>query len=288
MKRLISLLMALLLVLTLAPAMAEEQATGLATPAMEMSMEEASKLGLLNTVELPEIALEPFAPDTLDKAIIGADDRVTISNAASYPYSAIAYLVVEGRCGCDWTASGFMVSKDCLMTGAHCVVCQEHNSTANYITMYFGYKSGKNYMLKYDDETTYWYGSNVYSDGRYNTDWDYAYIQLNKPVGEKTGWFGLTALSDTQFTGAGFEVAGYRDRVLKKDWGTTNVRTQYCITHNADTLAGNSGCPVFNKDYYVVAIHVAENTSNSANPYNVARRITNDLINEMRGQNLFD
>ena len=285
MKRIFALLFALLLALT--PALAEER-PGAATPAMDMSLQEAAEQGLLTAGDMPEVALEPFVPDTLDKAIVGADDRVTISNTNVYPYSAIAYMEVEGRCGCSWTASGFMVSKDCLMTGAHCVVCQEHNSTAGYITMYFGYKSSKNYLLKYDGETSYWYGSNVYEGEYYNTDWDYAYIELKKPVGNTTGWFGLSALSDAEFTNAGFEVAGYRRGEMTKDWGVTQVRTDYAVTHNADTLAGNSGCPIFNKDYYVVAIHVAENTHNSNAPYNIGRRITQDLINEMYAVNLFD
>lgn len=293
MKRMFAFLLAMMMLLSLTPAIAEEEPAGIATPAMDMSLEEAAELGLLSSETLPEIALEPFAPDTLDKAIIGTDDRIAVSNTSAYPYSAIAYLEVEGRCGCSWTASGFMVSKDCLMTGAHCVLCKEHNQTAGYITMYFGYKSGKNYMLKYDGETNYWYGTRVFENGKdgvTNSDWDYAFIKLRQPVGETTGWFGLSARSDSELTnGTWFEVAGYRDRVLMKDWGTANIRSQYTISHNGDTLPGYSGCPVFTSDYYVVAINVAHVTDLSGvGKYNIARRISSDLINEMRSLGMFD
>lgn len=286
MKRMFAALLALLMMLSLTPAMAEGS-TGIATPA-DTSLQEAAQM-VRSPEALPEVSLTPFTPDTLDKAIIGADDRITISNTGVYPYSAIAYLEVTGRCGCNWTASGFMVGRDCLMTGAHCVFCGDHNQSAEHIVMYFGYKSHKNYLLKYDGDTNYWYGTNVYENGKFNTDWDFAFIKLRKPVGDTTGWFGLSVRSDSELTGARFEVAGYRDGLLKKDWGTTSIRNQYVITYDSDTLPGNSGCPVFTSDYYVVAINVAQvSDSNDVGMYNIGRRITQDLVNEMTSLGMFN
>lgn len=285
MKRMFAALLALML-LTLTIALAEET-VGTATPA-DISLQEAAQL-VRSPEALPEVSMTPFIPDTLDKAIIGADDRITISNTGVYPYSAIAYLEVTGKCGCNWAASGFMVSRDCLMTGAHCVFCGEHNQGAEHIVMYFGYKSHKNYLLKYTGDTNYWYGTNVYENGKFNTDWDFAFVKLQQPVGDKTGWFGLSVRSDAQLKGASFEVAGYRDGLLKTDRGTTSIRNQYVITYDNDTLAGNSGCPVFTSDYNVVAINVAEVTNNSQEGlYNIGRRITQDLVNEMNRLGMFN
>ena len=278
----------LLLTLLILPclALAEADADGVATPAMDMSLEEAAAQGLLPELPVDAAATSPFQPDTLEKTVIGADNRTTISSPRTYPYSAIAYMQVKARCGCEWSGSGFMVSKDCLMTGAHCVACTKHGDTACKITMYFGYKSNKNYLLKYDGATTYWYGTNFRdSQGTYNTDWDYAYVHLEKNVGDTTGWFGLTAMSDSSLRTSYLEVAGYRHGKLKTSRGSITSIRDLSVYHSADTEPGNSGCPIFTDDYYAVAINVAENNDRA---YNVGRRITSDLISEMRSDGMFD
>lgn len=261
-----------------------------ATPAMSTSLEEAG-MPLEDAAAAVGVASQPFIPeDAAEKAIIGLDNRVTIDNPSVYPYSAIAYLVVKARCGCDWTATGFMVGPDAMMTASHCVVCSDHGQTANEITAYFGYVSSKNYRYKYTKGTHYWYGTNFSNgDGTYgyngHLDWDYAYIKLQERVGDTVGWFGLYAKSDSELELSGFELAGYRRGELKASWGVTNVYNDYRISYNNDTLAGNSGCPVFTDDYYVVAINIAERLDGSKN---WGRRITGTLIKEMRENNVID
>ena len=114
--------------------------------------------GGYGTVEIrdhgPEAAAEevgaeeykPFIPDDLEKTVFGKDDSITVSNPASYPFSAIAYMEVTGKCGCDWTASGYMVGTDKMLTAAHCLFCTEHWEQAEKIIFYFGYKNRRNYM----------------------------------------------------------------------------------------------------------------------------------------------
>ena len=281
------LLLLLLALLTLpCPVLAEADEDGVATPAMDMSLEEAAALGLQPGLPMDTTDSAPFQPDTLEKLIVGADNRTAVSSPATYPYSAIAYMEVQARCGCDWTASGFMVSKNCLMTGAHCVACLDHGETANRITLYFGYKSEKNYLLKYNGATTYWYGSDFRSEsGNYHTAWDYAYVQLEKDVGDTTGWFGLTALDDDALDNSVYEVAGYRHGSIKTSDGVASVFTDLLIHHSGDTESGYSGCPIFTNDYYVVAINIAHNETRE---HNIGRRITRDLIGEMREKNMFD
>lgn len=287
MKHSPAILLLLLALLTLpCPALAEADEGGVATPAMDMSLEEAAALGLQPGLPTDTTDSAPFQPDTLEKLIVGSDNRTAVSSPATYPYSAIAYMEVQARCGCDWTASGFMVSRNCLMTGAHCVACLDHGETANRITLYFGYKSEKNYLLKYNGATTYWYGSDFRSEsGNYHTAWDYAYVQLEKDVGDTTGWFGLTALDDDALDNSVYEVAGYRHGSIKTSDGVASVFTDLLIHHSGDTESGYSGCPIFTNDYYVVAINIAHNETRE---HNIGRRITRDLIGEMREKNMFD
>ena len=168
------------------------------------------------------------------------------------------------------------------MTAAHCVACTEHGETANRITLYFGYRSDKNYLVKYDGATTYWYGTNFRNeDGKYNSDWDYAYVQLEKNVGDTTGWFGLTALDDDELSEASLEVSGYRHGEIKTAPCSLKPSSEQTVLHSGDTEPGYSGCPIFNSDYYAVAINVAHTKS-----INVGRRITWPLISEMRDKGM--
>ena len=235
---------------------------------------------------------EPFIPDELDKVIIGSDDRVKVKKPSSYPYSAIANMRVKGRCGCKWTATGFMVSKNTLLTGAHCIVCDKHGKTASGITMYFGYKSSKSYLTKYNGPTSYWYGTDFSNaDGSHSYSWeaeqqDYAYIVLEKDVGDKTGWFGMRAASDEELLYTTVELAGYRMDAMKTNTGYVDeILTSTVISITNDALPGNSGSPVFTSDYYALAIWVAYYDDLVENH---ARRITGGLIREMQNRGLFD
>lgn len=290
MKKLTALLLSLMLLFG-TTSLAEDAENNLCTPAMDMSLQEAAALEQDAAEFLPDLSFEPFAPDTLDKAVIGTDDRITVTSPGVYPYSAIAYLKVTGGCGCNWTASGFMVSPDCLMTAAHCVYCNDHHQSASRITMYFGYKSDKNYLYMYNGPTNYWYGTNVYdASGRFDADWDYAFIKMGQRVGDVTGWFGLSAQNDRTLESSRYEVCGYRNGAIKRSYGSAEIDSSYCITHNADTEPGYSGCPIFTGDYYVVAINVAHvtNSITGLGRYNIGRRITQELINDMSGKGMFN
>ena len=272
MKKYFALL--LMLLCLCASAMAEEtgETYGVAT------MGDPAELAEL--IDVAESA--PFVPENLEKAVFGSDDRTTINQTSKYPYCAIAYLKVKAHCGCEWTGSGFMVSKNCLATAAHCLVCKEHNKWASGVTMYFGYRSDKNYTYRYTDGTTYWYGANPYASGFYVADDDWAYMKLQKNVGETVGWFGIRHANDGQ-NGKTFTVTGYRNGVLKTSSGRVEILNNKLIKYNIDMQPGNSGCPVYDSENYAIAINVAENDL-----YNTARRFTSDVINGMYDNGMFD
>lgn len=234
---------------------------------------------------------DSFMPDSLeedstDRMVIGSDDRVTVKDTSAYPFSAIAYMKVHARCGCDWECSGFMVGPRGLLTGAHCLVCSTHHKTASRITFYFGYKKKGKYLYKYDGETSYWYGTDC--SGSNYTEWDYAYVRFKKRVGDKTGWFGTKVMSDTSITSKYLTVAGYRSGKLKYDAGFAKVDSPRVISYQADTKPGTSGCPVYYKENgntYAVAINVAQNDYYKKN---IARRIDNWLFDSLEDAHIFD
>lgn len=228
-------------------------------------------------------------PQRSTRLIIGTDDRTTISNPSEYPYSAISFLIVTAKCGCKWSGSGFMVGPRTMMTAAHCLVCTDHGKTADSVTAYFGYKSSKDYLYKYDVKATFWYSTDFSNpDGTYSysphTQSDSAYLKLDEDIGFQVGWFGLAVRSNQQLLNQSYELAGYRDGLLKSDRETGLVKvTSSLIIHSIDMLPGNSGCPLFDDEYYVIAINIAENESLQAN---IGLRITQELIDNMRSENL--
>ena len=64
---------------------------------------------------LPLPGSAPYIPESLSpsggalsSAVIGLDERETISQTAVYPYSAIGYMSCHADCGCHWTGSCFI------------------------------------------------------------------------------------------------------------------------------------------------------------------------------------
>lgn len=237
---------------------------------------------ITDQMELELAEYEPYVPEHLEKTVFGRDDRTTIKQTNQYPYSAIAYLKVKGQCGCDWTGSGFMVGKSGMVTAAHCLVCKTHNQWVKGMTMYFGYRNDKNYAYRYNEQFTYWYGVNPYATGRYSETNDYAYIKLNKNVGEQVGSFGIRYAQPSQ-DGQVYNLAGYRHGVLKTSSGTVSVYNDLLFKYVIDTEPGNSGCPVFDNEYYAVGINVSHSDTS-----NYAHRFPSYLVTEMRNNGIFN
>ena len=294
-NRLLALLLAAMLLLSLcacgtaattqqeAPAAAEAEAVTVPEAAASedsaVAPQEAPETA--EASEIPEdfLSLEPYIPENFEKAVIGWDDRVEVS-PKTYPFSCIAYMVVEAECGCTWTGSGFMVSRYGFVTAAHCLYCSEHNKTIKNADYYFGYRSPKDCVYHFNaGGCTWWRGTSTPG----TNDNDYGYILFSEPVGDTTGWLGMRALSDKEANNEEFYAAGYRNGVIKASMGEMTAYSDKIFKHYMDTEGGYSGCPVYDVDCKAVGINVAHH----GNEYNIARRITSDLIEQMRKNGLF-
>ena len=247
-----------------------------------LSLAEEADEGGEGTVEVFEITdadpgteiipedTDPFIPDGLEKTVFNGDDRVTVNKPSQFPFSAIANMSVKAKCGCTWSGTGFMVSKDQMLTAGHCLRCIKHGTWADRITFYFGYRNSRSYLYKY---TGQWraYAGNLFEDKEYTVNWDFGCIRFKQNVGDRTGWFGSRyGLSDKQLDMKFLYVAGYRDGVLKYDAGYAEVLDDQHIQYRMDTQPGYSGGPVYDSDYYAVGINIAEN-----NRYNIGFRLMN-------------
>ena len=226
------------------------------------------------------VEVEPFVPDSMDRAVFGYDGRITVANPSVYPFSAIAYMEMTGACGDTWTGTGFMVSRDRMLTAGHCLRCATHSAWAKTIDFYFGYKNRKNCLYQYIGQWTGWAG-NLFEDRQYSTLNDFGCIKLYKNVGDTVGWLGTYwDMPDYSVESSYLYVAGYRDGMLRYDSGMVRAQDATHLTYNIDAVAGNSGGPIFTSDNYAVGIHIAENDA-----FNIGYRLTTNVKNHMDGLN---
>lgn len=273
MKKWLAFLMVLMLAVCSVAALAEEEEEGDSLG----TIVEIDSLELEQKLEESLSDLEPEIPEGLEKAVIGADNRVTVSDPSQYPYSAIALMDVEGECSCHWNGTGFMVGPDgVLLTAAHCVYCPEHSKQARKITFYFGYKSSKNYLYKYTGGWTGYVG-NTFAGREYSIEKDYAVIKLDKSVVNNTGRFGARwGVGDVELQTTYVTVAGYRDGKLRYDAGYMDVYDNDHSVFLMDMVGGNSGGPIYDSNYYAIGIIIADGTDRYGT-VNIGYRLTNEV-----------
>ena len=251
---------------------------------------------------LPEKA--EFGTDAKGEVIIGKDDRKAVSDTTKYPYSAIAHIYTAFECGHSGYCTGFMISENTMLTAGHCVICSECRKKMVYIECQFGYDSMQRKNLVNVVGCKGFYYNQNYLNGVDKTsikgeDYDYAYVVFSEAVGSITGYFGLKAFSDSDIKGKDFKVGGYRRDDDPLYMATGKIKPGYTfkigqttfkssdkniISYTADTTPGNSGGPVFDKDYRVAGIHVA----GVEGKVNLARRITKGLLTELKNHKLID
>ena len=195
------------------------------------------------------------------------------------PYSAVAYMETEYRCGCRRAGVGTMISRYALVTAGHNLLCPDHNKKADTIDFWFGYTSKSDYHYRYSGKFTYTYYCD-FSDGFVSTD-DIGYVIFEKDVGQYTGWFGWRYYSDADsLSGQSIRAIGFKNGALKSVNGTLSVRNNKQVTFSNTKDLGAEGGPVYFKDgeyYRLLAVYTSFTDSRL-----YARRLTETIINDMK------
>ena len=252
-------------------------------PVYSAFSEQSSRITLIQ--EFPKTAQEsvdikPFKPEGLseaDKAIIDTDNRITITNPMEYPFSAIAYMDVT--CSCEhggWFGTGFLVSNDLLVSAGHCLFCPSCQKPAEEIVLYFGYLNERNYLACFKETDWHaWIISTPVLHGEHYKMDDYGFIRLSENVGKTTGYLGIRYdVPDSELSKGSFHVTGYFDGLLKHDAERVQPINEKYLKHFADTVSGNSGCPVYDDNNNVIAINTASKKDASEN---YAVRFTSEI-----------
>ena len=230
-------------------------------------------------------------------ALFGKDDRVFVV-PEGMPWSAVGKLTFRGAGHC----SGAMVSPSVVLTAAHCLYTQRNGAVLDPPVSFFaGYHMGR-----YAAEATvvsYWVSSEYDYMAFLNTSsmdgLDYAFVLLSDPIGEQVGHFEVhevmreemeSAVSQQwdKITQAGY--SGDTEYQLSAHIGCLIVDyySDNTISHECDTLPGDSGSPIFIErggEFQIIALDSA--VYEGTRPNNIAvdsRAFAGDLV-EFIGRN---
>lgn len=235
---------------------------------------------------------EPFNPIS-PFAIVGTDNRTRVNPTTVGPYCNTVQVYATFSDGTYKIGSGFMIGPSAVATAAHCVYDSGHGGNAASVTI----TPAKNGATLPYGSTTFKklvVGTN-YTAGNANNDW--AVVELNDALGNKTGWLGLkwqsgsyndTFVYNTGYPSPDTTEGQQKDRYMFKGTGYVKSTSTNTFKGDWDASAGNSGGPVFAyySDLGYTAIGIltsgsAGSTDGSSYPtaYSTATRITQDMYN---------
>jgi protease YdgD len=193
----------------------------------------------------------------------GDDDRLPMRSNA-FPWSAIGQVQIDDSGHC----TGALVGRDMILTNAHCIWKEGQRKN---ITFAPNYRNGQS------PETVrgilYWWGTDNPDKNR-GADW--AIIRLERPIGDRYGWFGYQALNYQELQGKKVTYVGYSTFGDEKRQEFINGKTAQAhigclirdvyandgvIHTDCDNGQGGSGGPIFiwqNNQPIIVGINAAE------------------------------
>lgn len=208
-------------------------------------------------------------------AIIGSDNRKRVTSVKKDPYYKIAYLYIIDANGNPYAGTGFLISKNYMLTAAHNVHIS--GKPVKSVTAYFG-ANGNNYGVKAYSSVVGWCSSYPSNQSVAN---DWGYIKLSSNAGNTCGWFGIGYTTKANLEAAKFTVCGYpadkaaynkkskmhgqNVQMWKHSGKLTKVQTG-SLKYKMDAEIGQSGSPVYNSSTKIVyGIHYGKPVLSSTN-----------------------
>jgi V8-like Glu-specific endopeptidase len=218
-----------------------------------------------------------------ERSVIGADERIQITDTAFYPWRAIAYLALFDANGNEFSGcSGTFVGPDVLLTAAHCLWDAKTGFTWDIAVIpgrdgdYFpyGYVWGENWIVPDG-----W----IESEGT-DSNFDFGLVKLSDgTMGQTVGWFVVSHLQTDTLNLPDFSpaIAGYPgDRPEGTMWAGQKASFAAVgpnfLDYTIDTFGGQSGSAVFSADLdspylgHIAGVHIlGGETLNSARRANM-------------------
>ncbi|WP_199192672.1 trypsin-like serine peptidase [Allosphingosinicella deserti] len=232
-------------------------------PAMDSAPVEAPR-----TEHLQDIGAASFNDDAIAlEAILGTDERVRITDTSSYPYRAIASLLITANDGAQFVGTGWFVSPRTLITAGHCVYVKNSGrpNREGWVKSIQVMPGRNGAALPFGSVTSsrFWTVKGWADTG--DESFDYAAIIVPNELGGKVGWFGYGVFPDAVLKDAILNVAGYpvdkkgaEQGTLWHDSRKTAALGSTKVNYEIDTVGGQSGAPAYmirDGARYVVAVH---------------------------------
>lgn len=221
------------------------------------------------------------------EAVIGSDDRTKVINSNEYPWRMIVSLEMEMPGLVIRRGTGFMVGPTTVLTAGHCVYESRYGGWAEKVTIRPGLSGvSQPYGSQTSGQMSASLGWVDLEDHKY----DYAFIELEEPIGERTGWFSLGVLPAQKIYNSAINVCGYPSDVnddLLYQWhsgGQTGFVESQKLYYEADTYGGTSGGPVWvsreDGSQVVVGVHAygTKLSEHLGKPHNSATRIVPEIV----------
>lgn len=238
-------------------------------------------------MNLPTIESVLFGEDR--ETVCGTDTRTRQTATTSNPWRMNCLLIISNASGVQGTGTGWMGARGTVFTAGHCV----HTGGPNgkYFTkveVIPGANRNANGTV-HRPYGTFFHKSLRTSSGwvaNSSPEYDFGAIILRdgERPGDRTGYYGFTALSDASLSGLTVNTAGYPgDKPSGTQWytsGTLNPPTVRRLFYMMDTAGGQSGSAVYrlqDGQRQGVGIHAYGGCPNGAT------RITTAVFNTMLG-----
>lgn len=194
------------------------------------------------------------------ESVVGKDDRVPVPNTTQTPWRCVCHLVVEGLHEEQVLGTGWFAAPRTVVTAGHNLFSSRTGRTATRVTVIPG-RSGNQAPFDYFEASAFEVHPLWKEEG--STLHDLGALWLDKPVGERVGWFGFASQPDAALRRLIVNTAGYpADKRIGTQWfnaGRIDDIEARVLRYGLDTEAGQSGSPIFflgdNNSRVVVAVH---------------------------------
>jgi V8-like Glu-specific endopeptidase len=217
------------------------------------------------------------------EVILGKDDRVQIKNTRTTPWNKICHLSIQTSTGKRYLGTGFIVGPRTIITAGHCVYFHSQGGWAKEIIVTPG-RDGASVPFKSFKATSFRSVKGWVKNKSRNYDYGAIILPKNVMLPTTLGAFGFASLSSASLLNSKMNTAGYPgDKAAGTMWfhgDKVKSVTPRTIVYRADTMAGQSGSPVWvnrNGKRIVVGIH-----TNGDKRGNSSTRIVKPVFNNLK------
>jgi glutamyl endopeptidase len=262
------------------------EAVGLPVPAMAEAA--AVTTDVVPSLEgLADVAMASFSVG-LAETVITPDERVRISPASTFPWRVHCALRITAKDGSGWIGTAFFISPRVLVTAGHCVFINSPSEARRGWVRRIDVMPGRDRAdLPYGSVTsTRFYSVRGWTENA-DDEYDYGAIVLDTPLGDRTGWLGFGAYSDSTLTSVTGNLAGYpgdRGNGTEQWYMARRINSVSArkVFYDIDTAGGQSGSAVYRiseGQRQAVGIHAY---GIGSSPYNSATRINRPVFDNLQ------